>query len=167
MTSAKSYARAYLDATSSLEATERVAWLMAVRERAAQRALVRILQQPDSVAVLKALSVPESIARFFVVLHEDGMIDRLGVIAEQGLVLAARQGIALPVQLTTADTAGDLATDVHDALSEVSSLPVVLETRADPRVLGGYRIEVGENRIDRTLAARLASLRRTLIGTQG
>lgn len=163
MTSSKSYARAYLAATVAVPALERLAWLMALRDRAAQRAVIRILQARDADAALVALDVPAPVIRFFHVLAEDRALARLGAIAEQALTLAAQAGVGVPVRLTTVEEVpADFSTDISQALAQVADGPVIVDTHVDPRVLGGFRVELGDVRLDRTLAGRLAALKRTL-----
>ncbi|MDR1449020.1 MAG: F0F1 ATP synthase subunit delta [Propionibacteriaceae bacterium] len=48
------------------------------------------------------------------------------------------------------------------ALAERSGRPVVLEEIVDPTVLGGVRVEIGDDVIDGTVAARLETARRHL-----
>ena len=164
MTSAKSYARAYLDVTASHEVSEQLAWLMAMQDRGVQRTLTRILQRPDATAALAALGAPTPIAQFLVVLHQDRALKRLGTIAEQGLSLAVTTHRGLPVRLTTATTV-PVATldDLVARLTATQSGPVVTQSETDPRLLGGFRVTVGDQRVDQTLATRMAGLRRVLV----
>lgn len=164
MTSAKSYARAYLDVTATHDVSEQLAWLMAFQDRGVQRTLTRILQRPDADAVLKTLDVPTPIARFLTILHQDRALKRLGTIAEQGLSLAVATQRGLPVRLITATAVP--ATTLDDLVSRLTtqaSGPVVVASETDPRLLGGFRVAVGDQRVDQTLATRVAGLRRALV----
>lgn len=163
MTSAKSYARAVLAATSALDAAERLAWLMVLKDRSVQRVMTRVLQERDPSAAFAKLAVPSPIARFLLVLAEDRALHRLGTIAEQALTLIVAVGDGVPVRLITATPVSDtVRTQIAQELTQGADGPVIVDTHVDPRALGGFRIELGENRLDQTVSARLAALQRAL-----
>lgn len=161
MTSAKSYAKAYLATTESIDTTERLAWLMALRARAIQRAVVRLLQSRERDKALAALDVPPPISQFLRVLADDRALPRLEVIAEQALTLAFRAGQGVPIRLTVVDEAA-ISEELTRALGQAGSGPVLTDTRVDPRLIGGVRAEIGNIQIDRSVTSRLAGLKRAL-----
>lgn len=163
MTSTKHYAKAFLAATRSLEASERLAWLAAVGTRSTERALVRLIQHPDQAVAFAALTIPQPIAQFLRVLAEDRALSRLGSIATQTLGLAFQAGDGIAARLTTAQPlTASFVTELEQALAHSTTRPVLIESSVEPRVLGGFRLEVGDARIDRTIAGRLAGLTRSL-----
>lgn len=159
MTSAKSYARAYLDASESLPVNERVAWLMVLNDRKVQRTLARLLQQADAGVQLSALGIPEPVANFLKVVSADRAVRRLGSIAKQGMILAFEQGIASPVLVQTARDMKDQQLDlVERMLTERLPTPVIIETRTDPSLLGGLRLTIGGRQTDRSARGALSAL---------
>lgn len=160
MSSAKSYAKAYLAATEPLGAQVQVAWLMVLSDRRIVRTLTRILQDSDASSLLSSLEVPASVVRFLRVVNEDRALKRLGAISEQGLVLTFERKIATPVRLTAAaELAADQLDRIVSELETAESAPVVLTTSVQPKLLGGLRLEVGDAALDYTLAGRLTALK--------
>lgn len=165
MSSAKSYAKAYLAATESLAAEIRVGWLMVLGDRKAQRVVSRILQQSDSARQLSALGMPDQIGRFLQVLRDDRALRHLSAIAEQGLKLSHSQGIATPLKLELSAKLSELAQANLLAALVQAETPTVLETHINPSLLGGLRVTIGAQQVDRSVRASLAGLRAQLISS--
>lgn len=162
MISAKSYAKAYLVVTASLDALERIAWLMVMADRRIQRQLRRILET-RSQGVLEPLKIPSPIVRFLRVLAEDRGLHRLDTIAAQGLRLIVDQELGTPVQLISARTLSPSVIEhLVEQLTAQSIQPVVMTHETDPRVLGGVRLQVGQRQIDQTLKSRVSGLAHAL-----
>lgn len=160
MSSAKSYAKAYLAATESLTPEVRVGWLMVLADRKAQRTASRILQQPDSAGQMSALGMPDQVCRFLQVLHDDRALKHLTAIAEQGLKLSFNRGIATPLklELSVARSAQSLS-DLATSLTTQSDVPTVLDTHINPSLLGGLRVTIGAQQVDRSTRGSLAALK--------
>jgi len=157
MISAKSYANALI-AASRLSNVELTAWLLVLLDRSIQRQLSKILLEPTASQILDTLEVPTVIQSFLQVLKDDKVLHRLDAIASQGLTIVVSQGIATPVRLTTVRPLEvDIKQRIEDALGRVTH-PVVLESKTDPRILGGFRLEIGKEQIDQTIESRLAVL---------
>lgn len=165
MVSAKSYAKAYLAASQSLAAEERIGWLMALADRQVQRTLGRILQQPDAREQLRALSAPLVIIRFLQVLASDRALRQVGAIAQQGLTVAFQQGLATPVEVTSArDLAGVEVESLMRTLESELPAPVLVQTETNPSLLGGLSLNIGGTRIDRSVRSAVSALATQLKG---
>ena len=79
--------------------------------------------------------------------------------------LAARHRRRLVALVTVARQLDDgQAQRLADALSSQYDRPVHLNTLVDPDVIGGIRVEIGDDVIDGTVASRLDDARRRLAG---
>lgn len=160
MTSAKSYAKAYLAATDDLAPEVRVGWLMVLADRKAQRTIGRILQQKAATDILSKLGLPDQVNRFLKILADDKALKHLTAIAEQGLKLSHQQGIATPLKLElSAKFSDQQLSDLATALTGQSSTPTVLETHINPSLLGGLRVTIGAQQVDRSTRGSLAALK--------
>lgn len=159
MSSAKSYAKAYLAATTELGAELQVAWLLVLASRGTQRTMTRILQESDAEAQLKSLDVPSPVGQFLKVLAEDRALKRLSAIAEQGLALCYATELATPVRVASASELGpDELALLTKGLESSQPTPIVMATTIQPKLLGGMRLSIGGKQLDYSVAGRLAAL---------
>ncbi|MBI4023283.1 F0F1 ATP synthase subunit delta [Candidatus Berkelbacteria bacterium] len=164
MISARSYAKAYLAVTESLDPVERIAWLMVLADRRVQRQLKRMLQSRGSVS-LQTLAIPTPVAEFLRVLAEDRQLDRLDTVAQQGLRLIVDQQLGTPATLISARPLSAVTINQFvTQLATQSAEPVVLVQEQDPRVLGGLRLQIGSKRVDQTHRARIGALAHAIGG---
>lgn len=160
MTSAKSYAKAYLAASESVPPEVRVGWLMVLADRKAQRIVGRVLQQPNATELLSQLGMPNQMSRFLKVLSDDRALKHLSAIAEQGLKLSHAQGIALPLKLELSAKLSEAAlADLAETLASQTSAPTILDSRINPSLLGGLRVTIGAQQVDRSTRGSLAALK--------
>ncbi len=160
MISDKSYAKAYLLATQDLDSTIRVAWLMVLTDPATQRTINRLFQQRDRSARLTSLGVPVQIRRFLEVVADDRVMKHLSAIAKQGLQLSYQRGIATPITLELATKLSQSAlSDLTKVVAEQSAAPPVVNRSLNPHLLGGLRLTIGSQSIDRSVRGSLAALK--------
>ncbi|MBI4185803.1 F0F1 ATP synthase subunit delta [Candidatus Berkelbacteria bacterium] len=165
MISAKSYARAYLAVTESIDPEERLGWLMVFRARPILRRLTRALQSPQAARRLGSeAGIPDPIVHFLAVLAADHQLGQLGSIASQGLRSCAEQGLGTAARLELASELESISIEqLKTRLEALRPKPVVIEAIVTPRLLGGFRLELGDTLIDASLATRLHRLRAHLL----
>lgn len=160
MTSAKSYAKAYLAASENLAPEQRVGWLMVLSDRKVQRTAGRMLQQLNATELLSGLGMPDQVSRFLKVLADDRALKHLTAIAEQGLKLSHARGIALPLKLELSTKLSEAAlANLVTSLTQQSSIPTILDTHINPSLLGGLRVTIGAQQVDRSTRGSLAALK--------
>ncbi|MBA2956608.1 F0F1 ATP synthase subunit delta [Nocardioides sp. MAH-18] len=79
-------------------------------------------------------------------------------------VAAATQGEGVALVRTARELSDAQRTRLADALSAQYGRPVHLNVEVEPALLGGLRIEIGDDVIDGTVVARLDNARRKLAG---
>jgi len=85
-------------------------------------------------------------------------------ITEFQKVAAATQGEGVALVRTARDLSDAERSRLADALSAQYGRPVHLNVEVEPALLGGLRVEIGDDVIDGTVAARLDNARRKLAG---
>jgi F-type H+-transporting ATPase subunit delta len=79
-------------------------------------------------------------------------------------VAAATYGEGVARVNVAQELTAEQLTRLNDALSRQYDRPIHLNVEIDPDVLGGMRVEIGDDVIDGTVAARLDQVRRKLVG---
>ena len=85
-------------------------------------------------------------------------------ITEYQKVAASTRGEGLAHVRVARELSDGQRSRLAEALSSQYARPVHLNIEVDPAVIGGMRVEIGDDVIDGTVAARLAEARRKLAG---
>lgn len=86
------------------------------------------------------------------------------VLADYQRVAAAAQDEILAVVRTARELGSAELTRLSEALGQQYATTVHLHVVVDPSLVGGLRIEVGDDRIDGTISSRIDDARRRLVG---
>lgn len=78
-------------------------------------------------------------------------------------VLADKHGLVSVVLITPTGDAGSLKTAVADTLKKKLGHPIEIEERADPTMIGGAVLWVGDERIDMSLRGALQRMESKLL----
>ncbi|MPZ48511.1 MAG: ATP synthase F1 subunit delta [Dehalococcoidia bacterium] len=124
--------------------------------RAGQDAKRRLIE-----AGLDLPALPMNLARLLV--RKDRTSIAGGIAGAFRHLVEAREGIArvravTAVPLTDAETAA-----LEARLTKETGRKVILETEVDPDLIGGVRVQIGDQLVDASTRARLAALRSNLV----
>lgn len=81
-------------------------------------------------------------------------------------LLNGYQGIETVEVITAIPLSEEEKGKLADQLSSVVRKKVVLETREDPTVIGGFKARIGDRLLDGSVAGRLETLRREMAGAE-
>lgn len=111
--------------------------------------------------LLDGRTQPQSIllARRAVVARTASMLTTLSTYMEQAVAVRER---TLAVVTTATELSDDQRRRIHEQVERITGREVVMHEIVDPNVLGGARVEVGNEVIDGTVASRLDQARRKL-----
>ena len=111
--------------------------------------------------LLDGRAQPQSIllARRAVVARTASMLTTLSTYMEQAVAVRER---TLAVVTTATELSDDQRRRIHEQVERITGREVVMHEIVDPNVLGGARVEVGNEVIDGTVASRLDQARRKL-----
>lgn len=133
----------------------RIALSDPARSRADKGGLLRQLLEGRTLPATVVL-VEQALAGSFRSVH--------AAITEFQKVAAATQGEGVALVRTARELSDAERTRLVDALSAQYGRPVHLNVEVEPALLGGLRVEIGDDVIDGTVAARLDNARRKLAG---
>ncbi|MDU1779344.1 MAG: F0F1 ATP synthase subunit delta [Propionibacterium sp.] len=111
--------------------------------------------------LLDGRAQPQSIllARRAIVARTASMLTTLSTYMEQAVAVRER---TLAVVTTATELSDDQRRRIHEQVERITGREVVMHEIVDPNVLGGARVEVGNEVIDGTVASRLDQARRKL-----
>lgn len=110
-------------------------------------------------AVLERAHLDPTVGNFLRLLNDKGRFSYLGDIVRAYRDLADQEANRLRATVTTAtEIPYELAVQVKNALEGATGKKVVLETKVDPRLIGGMVAQVGGRVFDASLRTRLESL---------
>ncbi|GAA4370362.1 F0F1 ATP synthase subunit delta [Nocardioides caricicola] len=133
----------------------RIALSDPARSREDKGGLLRQLLEGKALPATVTL-VEQSLAGSFRSVH--------AAITEFQKVAAATQGEGVALVRTARELSDAERTRLAEALSTQYGRPVHLNVEVEPALLGGLRVEIGDDVIDGTVAARLDNARRKLAG---
>ena len=133
----------------------RIALSDPARSREDKVALLRQLLEGKALPATVAL-VEQALAGSFRSVH--------AAITEFQKVAAATQGEGVALVRTARELSSAERSRLAEALSTQYGRPVHLNVEVEPALLGGLRVEIGDDVIDGTVAARLDNARRKLAG---
>jgi len=137
------------------QADLRIALSDPVRSTADKRTLLRQLLDGRALPATVAL-VEQALAGSFRSFH--------AAITEYQKVAAATQGEGVALVRVARELNATEQSRLEQALSAQYGRPVHLNIEVDPALIGGMRVEIGDDVIDGTVAARLDDARRKLAG---
>lgn len=137
--------------------------LVALRALSARKQLVRLLQHDpqDAATSIARFGVPQPVANMVVALAAaDPTLGSLPAILDATIDQAymAKRGTALRIEVPRPLGAAAVR-DLVAQLERTLPAPVVIDQQVVPRLIGGARLIVGSQRIDRSAETRLAELR--------
>jgi len=174
-TIARNYAEALFEAGERAGETARYADLIEAVAGAveADRRVALVLESPrvpkdeKRILLAKALSgkAPETFVRFLSAVVKRGRQGLIGAIAKEflGLVDVKFNRVHASVILTR-EPDGALQDEIKKRLSSVLRQDVIPHYRADPGILGGVIIRVGDRVMDGSIRRKMLHLRRKMLG---
>lgn len=127
----------------------------------------RVPKALKQVLLQKALAgrAPEAFIRFLAAVVKRGRQGLLGAISAQYLALVDLKLNRVHAGVTLArDPDEALVMEIKRRLSDVTGKDVVPHVRADPRILGGVIVRIGDRIMDGSVRRKLAALRRQMLG---
>lgn len=98
------------------------------------------------------------------VISQNDRMNLVGSVAKQARELFNRSSGRVPVEVTAAEPLSDaLQQELADALRAKLSIEPVIETKADPELIAGLRIRVGDTVYDGSLQTALAKTRQVMV----
>ena len=122
--------------------------------REEKRALIKNILSVEAVQ-----EPPPLLERFLTLLVEKGRIDLFSAVAKQlHDKLNEKRGVQDATAVTARRLDSNLVEQLKNALEKMTAKKIVLNVQADPSLLGGVRICLGNRLLDGSLRTKLASL---------
>ena len=105
--------------------------------------------------------LPMNLARLLV--RKDRTALATGIASAFRQLMEAREGVARARAVTAVPLTDQEREVLEQRLSKETGRKVILETEVDPRLIGGVRVQIGDQLVDASTRARLAALRSNLV----
>lgn len=101
--------------------------------------------------------------RFVRLLSDNGRLDEVRFIFRSFLSMYCRSKGIVVARLTTVVPAGGLERKLRTMLEKQFGGEVLVETRTDPELIGGFTLEVGDYLLDASVRRQIGTLRRKFV----
>lgn len=119
----------------------------------------RILACPDDMPA----EIEPDLAKLIALLKKNGRLEYLKFVLRSFVSLYFEsEGICLAT-LTTAIPATELGKKLCDLVSGLSGYRIVLDSRVDPSIIGGFVLDVDDNLFDASVKTQIETIRREFI----
>lgn len=119
----------------------------------------RLLDHPE----LDPGPLEPELERFVRLLADNGRLDDVRIIFRSFLAMYCRSRGILTVRLTTVVPAEGLERKLRTVLEKQFGSEVLIETRTDPGLVGGFTLEVGDYLLDASVRRQIAAIRRQFV----
>ncbi|MDR1065815.1 MAG: ATP synthase F1 subunit delta [Clostridiales bacterium] len=110
-------------------------------------------------------TTPETARKFLSLLMDKGRLAILPDIAESYAKIIAENEGALRIAVYSAEPLDEaqLETIKNKYIEKLGATNAVVENKTDPSLMGGVCVQIGDERVDDTIRAKLASLREAML----
>lgn len=118
-----------------------------------------LLSDPDSAPQ----PLEPDLVRFIDLLARNGRMEHVKLILRSFVKMYLESVGARIAYLTTVTPAPDIQARLHDMLEEQTGGRVILETRVDPGLIGGFVLEIDDRMMDASVRSRIDRIRRQFV----
>jgi len=119
-----------------------------------------ILKNPDA---LSSIDLEEDLGKFVALMARNSRLEFVRPALSTFVRLYRREAGIIPVRLLTAAPSGDLDEKIRLLIGKKTGCRVLLETRVDPSIEGGFVLEMDDTRLDASVRGQLERIRRALV----